>query len=43
MDDPNLDDVPKTGDITPYITMSVASIIALAAAAAFVLKRKAVK
>lgn len=43
VDDPNLDDVPKTGDITPYITMSVASIIALAAAAAFVLKRKAVK
>lgn len=43
VDDPNLDDVPKTGDITPYITMSIASIIALAAAAAFVLKRKAVK
>ena len=43
VDDPNLDDVPKTGDITPYIAMSVASIIALAAAAAFVLKRKAVK
>ena len=44
VDDPNLDDVPQTGDITPYIAMtSVAFLIAVAAAAAFVLKRKAVK
>ena len=43
-DDPNLDDVPKTGDITPYIAMtSVAFLIAVAAAAAFILKRKAAK
>lgn len=42
-DDPNLDDVPQTGDITPYITMTFVSIMALAAAAAFVLKRKVVK
>ena len=43
VDDPNLDDVPPTGDITPYIAMTFVSIMALAAAAAFVLKRKAVK
>ena len=39
VDDPN----PPTGDITPYIAMTFVSIMALAAAAAFVLKRKAVK
>lgn len=43
VDDPNLDDVPQTGDITPYITMIFVSVMALAASAAFVLKRKAVK
>ena len=43
VDDPILDDVPPTGDITPYIAMTFVSIMALAAAAAFVLKRKAVK
>ena len=43
VDDPNLDDIPQTGDITPYIAMTFVSIMALAAAAAFVLKRKAVK
>lgn len=42
-DDPDLDDVPKTGDITPYITIGIVSIVALTAAAAFVLKHKAVK
>ena len=42
-DDPNLDDVPKTGDITPYIAMTIISVVAMVAAAAFVLKRKAVK
>lgn len=43
VDDPNLDDVPKTGDITPYIILSVVSVLILAAAAVFILKRKAVK
>ena len=43
VDDPNLDDVPQTGDITPYITMIFVSVMTLAASAAFVLKRKAVK
>lgn len=42
--DPDLDDVPKTGDITPYIVViSVVFLIAVATAAAFVLKRKATK
>ena len=35
------DDEPKTGDITPQIVMAVASVIAVAAAAMFVFKRKA--
>ena len=35
------DDEPKTGDITPHIVMSVAAVIAVAAAAMFVFKRKA--
>lgn len=43
VDDPNLDDVPKTGDITPQITMTVAGVIAMMAAVAFVFKRKAAK
>ena len=37
----NTDDEPKTGDITPQIVMAVASVIAVAAAAMFVFKRKA--
>lgn len=41
---PNLDDVPKTGDITPMITMAVAgTVAAMAAALFFVFKRKAAK
>ena len=40
--DPNLDDVPKTGDITPYIAMTFVFVVALAGAA-FALKRKAAK
>ena len=35
------DDEPKTGDITPHIVMSVAAVIAVAAGAMFVFKRKA--
>ncbi len=42
-EDPDLDDVPQTGDITPYITMTFVAILTLAATAVFVLKRKAVK
>ena len=37
----NTDDEPKTGDITPHIMLSVAAVIAVAAAAMFVFKRKA--
>ncbi|MBQ6999913.1 MAG: hypothetical protein IJN67_02545 [Oscillospiraceae bacterium] len=40
-ENPNVDDEPKTGDITPHIVMSVAAVIAVAAAAMFVFKRKA--
>lgn len=43
VENPDLDDVPKTGDITPFIAMTFVSVVALAAAAAFVLKRKAAK
>ena len=42
-EDPDLDDVPPTGDITPYIAMTIFTVLTLAAAAAFVLKRKVVK
>lgn len=41
--DPDLDDVPMTGDITPYIAMTFVFVLALAAAVAFTLKRKAAK
>jgi len=40
-ENPNVDAEPKTGDITPHIVMSVAAVIAVAAAAMFVFKRKA--
>ena len=42
-EDPDLDDVPQTGDITSYIVMSFVAFVALAATAVIVLKRKAVK
>lgn len=40
---PDKDDVLKTGDITPYITFTAAALIAMVAAAGYVLKRKFVK
>lgn len=43
VNDPNLDDVPKTSDITPYIAMASVMFLAVIAAMAFLLKRKAVK
>ena len=42
-EDPGLDDVPPTGDITPYITVTSFVVLFLVAGIAFVLKRKAVK
>ena len=44
-EDPDLDDVPATGDITPYIVMTFVSVLVLvvAVSAAFVLKRKTAK
>lgn len=41
--DPDDDDLPKTGDITPYITFTAAALISMVAAAGYVLKRKFVK
>jgi len=44
VDDPNLDDVPKTGDITMQVVMGgSAVVIAMLAAVAFVFKRKTAK
>ena len=37
------DDVPQTGDITPYIVMSFVTLIALVVAVAYTLKRKFAK
>ena len=41
--DPDLDDVPKTGDITPYIAMMLVVFLSAVAYAAFSLKRRAAK
>ena len=40
---PGLDDVPQTGDITPYIALGFLSMISMVAAAAYVIKRKFAK
>ena len=41
--DPGYDDVPKTGDITPYVTFGAVALISMAAAAAYVINRKFAK
>lgn len=41
--DANLDDVPKTGDITPMINLIMAAIVCVVCGGAFVLKRKFTK
>lgn len=42
--DPNLDDVPKTGDITGQVVMAgAAALVCMMAAVAFIFKRKAAK
>lgn len=38
-----LDDVPQTGDVTPYIALGFLSMISMVAAAAYVIKRKFAK
>ena len=37
------DDVPQTGDITPYVTFGAVALISMAAAAAYVVTRKVAK
>lgn len=41
--DPNLDDVPGTGDITPMVNFTVVAILSMLAAVAYLIKRKFAK